>query len=958
MEFNRGVRNNKGNLLATVLCVMFVLATLAMALHWQQARSRAVYMREEAAIQARQSAEFAMTDRFTTDPLSPPNLQVKVSPENYPAPAPSPNVGSKLFTGMPALNESSPVVWDSAMKAYPGAQWTELNPTTLNPALDTARRRYIGVSSESNPYGALAPSGAVHLESAAGWSNPTFPETVGHDARVMFSAVPVRVGAGNGVTVKKLHYGEIYLKDGNVDVDSGNVVAYRGALPNNHRLGKDYFEAFEQELNTAFTDLTSVGQNKTANIEGDISFGAIWDLITGSKSFEQALGGALSLRQSLEFPFPVIPGGNELGIVTNIWVHMPYPPDTAPGGDSDELAKDADKLKEITDKMAETQKKIEELEAKIPTISDPDEKQDAINQLNALKESLEDLAEDAEDIGEANADKMQGHIATSNPDDDGPDTRDDEGSLGEDGQMGWAYGAVFKKILHIFGKVFSGDFKGLAEELAHKARVVHFGPSDNKTKFNITPGNFEMEATLNVPPGRTLRYDGNMTVHGDLWVQKGASLTVNGNLTLVSPLLAPSDDLLTPQGRLCLEEGATVLVQGDFTCAGSPQAGSVLVAGPVNQVHNTTSALIVKRNVTIPYGVYPAMTLDGLGGVVPALADASHVLTTVTSNLSKVAGPFHRRKPYFARYATTFQIVKWPYPPMVIPLCVPLPTPKNVLNPMFSAVGTIYQVQLNLVLGENFTTYTDWWFLGKGVVPMLPKVDPAALAGLQSLSLPTSLPSGDEVLNYLKDYGLKAGKEMATQLITKVVQSLIQSQMGFPMSLVGDFAGDAVNKLTEWVTEALDAQKLGGSGDKMSALSGIADQIESLLNGSQVKPLLAECTGVLIYAGQDLRVNSSGLQVPVAVGYLVANGNVACNTEYLVGAACSKTGSITAKNLLYVPEMTRVSLYRPKSSPTVDTGLSWLNWALEPQYGKDFDSQQSVQIGPGRPHMLTDSWDR
>ncbi len=938
---------------------MFVLATLAMALHWQQARSRAVYMREEAAIQARESAEFTMADKMTLDALNPPTLQVKVTDENYPATVPNPKVGDKLFTGLPAVTEPTKVGWDNSMSTIPGPQWTELNPTSLNPSFNMSKRRYLGVWSNSNPYGVLAPKGSVNLESVAGWSNPTFKDTVGKDAREMFSAVPVKVGAGNGARVEKFHYGELYLKDGPLDVDQGSVVAYRGFLPNTFREGQDLTDRLIDQINLdAYGTLSVRGQNKTANIEGTISFGTIWDLITGDKSPEEVFGNVLSLQSSLEFPFPMIPGGNELGIVTNIWLHMPYPPDTAPGGDADELAASADKLKEITDKMAETQKKIEELEAKIPTIDDEDDKEDAIKELQKLKEELEDLADDAEDIGEENADKMQGHIATSNPNNEGPATRDDESGMGEDGQTGWSYGAVFSKILAIFGDIFTGDFKGLAEEFVHKCRVVHFGPSDNKTEFNIAPGKFEMVATFNVPPGRAMRYDGNMTVHGDLWVQKGASLTVSGDLTLVSPFVAPSDDLLKPQGRLCLEEGATVLVGGNFQCAGSPQAGSVLVAGPIDQVHPVTSGLLVQGDITIPYGVYPAMTLDGLGTLVPGLADASNVLTTVTSNLAKVAGPFHRRKPYFAKYATTFQIVKWPYPPLVIPLCVPLPTPKNVLNPMFGAVSTIYQIQLNLILGENFVTYCDWWFLGKGVVPMLPKVDPAALAGLQSLSLPSSLPKAGDVLDYLKDYGIKAGKEMATQLITKVVQSLIQSQMGFPMSLVSDFAGDAVNMLTKWIDEAVNAEKLGGSGDKMNALTPIANQIQSLLNGSQVKPMLAECTGVLIYSGKDLRVNSSGLQVPIAIGYLVAKGNVACNTEYLVGAAVSQNGNVTAKNLMYVPEYTQVSLYMPRNNTDVNVGISWLNWAVEPLYGKDFDSQLSVEVGPKVPHMLTDSWDQ
>ncbi|GMU53051.1 MAG: hypothetical protein AMXMBFR33_21970 [Candidatus Xenobia bacterium] len=938
------------------MAVMFVLATLAMGLHWQQARARAAYLREESAVQARQSVEFKLADEMTTLPLTPPEVQVKASQQS--SPPYDLKFGSRLYTGLPALNASEPVSWDPARQALPGPEWRSLKPTTLNPSLMApASRRFLAVTSPTLPYGVLAPQGAVSLESAAGWSNPTFPETVGKDARIMFSAVPVKLGAGTGLSAKTVHYGEVYLKAGPLDLEQGSVVAFQGYLPCTRRDGKEYNAALGEQIQNAYSVLSVRGQNKTDSIKGSLpGLDDIWDLITGSKSFESIFGSALSLRQSLEFPFPMIPGGNELGIVTNIWLHMPYPPDGAVSGSAAELNAQNDKLKEITDKMALKQKEIEELEAKIPTLDPGPERDAAIMQLAALKAEMEDLVDDAQEIGEQNADKLKQDIQSSNPDDDGPDTRADEGGLGEDGQMGWAYSKVFEKILGILGDLVTGDFEGLANQFLHRVRVVHFGPKDNKTTFNITDGSFDCPATLNVPSGRALRFDGNLTVRGDLWIQKGGSLTVNGDLTLISPLVAPSDDLLTPQGRLCLEEGATVLVSGDFTCAGSPEAGSVLVAGPVNQVHPVTSGLLVQGDVTIPYGVYPAMTLDGLATLVPALAEASTALTTVSSNLAKAAGPFHRRKPYFARYATTFQIVKWPFPPAIIPMAVPLPTPKNVLNPMFSSIATIYQVQLNLVLGENFVTFTDWWILGKGVVPMLPKVDPAALAGLSSLSLPV-LPEPEDVVDYVKDYALDAGKDMIADLMSKVVTSLIQSQLGFPMSLVGDFAGSAVAELTKWVTEADDAQKLGGSGGKM-ALDSLADQIESLLNGGAVKPLLAECTGVLIYSGGDLRVNSSGLVVPVAVGFLVARGNVSCSTEYLVGAATSETGSVTARNLLYVPEFTRISLYLPRNNPNlVDTGLGWLDWALEPAYGKEFDSQQSVEIGPARPHTLTDSWD-
>ncbi|MEW6279361.1 MAG: hypothetical protein AB1758_12100 [Candidatus Eremiobacterota bacterium] len=951
-------RRSSGNILMTVLAVMFVLCTLAFALHWQQSRARAAFLREEAALEARQAAEYEVADEQTTAALAPPDLDVSVTPSQYPASPYDPKFGSKLFDSMPDLSKADPVSWDNTRQAVPGPRWTSLKPGSLNPGLALGRRRFLAISSDTLPYGALAPQGQVKLDTAAGYANPTFPETVGKDATTMYSAAPVRIGARDNVTVANVRYGEVYSLNGPFDVDQGSAVARQGFLPWTHRGGKDYHNVLvDEQVSAAYSQLSSRGQNKSANIKGELpSIGDVFGMLFGDDSFESVFGGALSLRQSLEFPFPMIPGGNELGIVTNIWLHMPYPPDgSIDQGSADQLNAYNDQLTAITNQIQEKQQQLDAVNAQLAETPPGDERDALLLQKATLEAQIADLVDDAQQIGQQSGDYVNSHLGAS--DDNGPDTRAQEAGMGDDGQFGWAYGPVFSKILDILGHLVSGQFDELAEDFVNRCRVVHFGPEDNPTGFVITDSSFTCPATFNVPSGRGFRFDGDMTIHGDLWVQKGATFMVSGNLTLTNPQGAPSDDLLVPQGRLCLEEGATVLVGGDLRCAGAPRAGSVLVAGPVNGTHGATCGILVQGNVDLPYGVFPAMTLDSLAGLVPQLADANHILTTIASNLAKAAGPFHRRKPYFARYATTFQIVKWPFPPAIIPMAIPLPTPKNVLNPVFSSMATIYQVQLNLVLGENFVTFTDWWFFGKGVVPMIPKVDPAALAGLDGLTLPTGLPDEDTVVNFLKDFAVKAGTEMITQLLSTVITNLIQSQMGFPMSLVGDFAGDAVNELTKWITEATGADNLAGTPSLMD-LSNLADQIRDRLNGGDVKPMLPECPGLLLYSGRDLTVNSAAEVSPLAIGFLVARGTLLCNTEYLVGAAVSQTANVTAKNLLYVPEFTRVSLYLPRASASVlDTGIGWLDWALEPAYGRDFNSNQSVEVGPAVPHLTVEGWD-
>lgn len=955
------MRNNGGNLLLTVLCVMFVLCTLAMALHWQQARARAVYLRQEAELQARQAADYQLAK---STPLTKPKLDLGASESS--TPDPPTNVATQLYD-LPDLEKSDKVSWDGSFQAVPGSRWTQLKPTTLRPDLSLARRRMLAVLSNTSPYAALAPKGEVKLESAVGWANPTFPDTLGKDPASQVSAIPAWIGAGKRIEVDRVGYGELFSLAGPFQVGQGSVVAHQGYLPTYHREGLDYPQRLEQQLTSAISTLSARAQNKTALVStGPPGVGDVWGLLTGSKSFEEMLGGALSLRQALQLPMPMIPGGNENGIVTNIWLHVPFAPDGAISEHADELKEIGDKVDEINKKIEEAKKKLENLENELTDLKkqlaaavlgsilaiDLAKKiKDTVEAIEETTTLLEDLKNAATEFGDKAKGIVDNALATSSPDNDGPATRDDEAGLGTTGQEGWAYAPVFSKILSIFGDVITGQFEKLGEDTMQRVRLVHFGPHDNKTGLRVGAADWDMTATLNVPPGRSLRYDGNMTIRGDLWIQKGGSLVVNGNLTMVNPQGSPSSDLLTPQGKICLEEGSSLVVSGNLTGAGAPRTGSMLVSSPVNVAHPVTIGVLASGDVNLPYGIFPALSLTDLTALVPAL-------TNVGANLSKADGPFHKRKPYFAKYATTFQIVKIPPPfPAIIPLAIPLPTPKNVLNPVFSSLSTVFTAQLNLMLGENYMTYTDWWFFGKGVVPMVPKIDPASMVGLQGLTAPT-LPDPDQILDFVKGYATSAVKEMVTELVTKVVTKLIVSQLGFGLPGVGDLLSGAVDELATWVTKSDDADALAGNPPKID-LSGMVSSIQNKLSGGEAAPMLAECGGLLLFSGKFLTVGSDpGQPSPLAVGYLVARQTVSCQTDVLVGAALSFEGDVRARKLLYLPEMTRASLYLVRNDPDVNSGLGWMDWALQPTYGADFDSHQGLEIGPPLPHLRTDSWDR
>src|SRR5690606_170958 len=101
---------------------------------------------------------------------------------------------------------------------------------------------------------------------------------------------------------------------------------------------------------------------------------------------------------------------------------------------------------------------------------------------------------------------------------------------------------------------------------------------------------------------------------------------------------------------------------------------------------------------------------------------------------AKLRGPFATRTCWFASFAQTwvyFDIIAEALDTVpgigeLLSLAAgpyPLPMPyDNCQRFLFKWISQFYVWELNATLGENLVTHADWWVLGTGFVPAIPKV--------------------------------------------------------------------------------------------------------------------------------------------------------------------------------------------------------------------------------------------
>ena len=946
--------------MAMAMAFMFVLVTIVIAMHASQSRALRTVTQAEAELQFRESTEFAVAEAFF-GAQNPPALKVQANPDlagDFGMPA---NYGSKLYSELPNWNPKDDAEYPPGFRTY------KMEPKTSDQALNVFAGKFFWlVAHEEAGYAAYAPAGSIKLEEAVGWANPNFLDK--REMTEAYSGMPLLLGAKGSIEVGKMPYGSAFSSDGPINLGDDKkdlALAFKGPLPM-----RAYQDHLRESLSKARTDLEGVANtgNKTKSIKGDVfsGAGAVWDMLMGGSVDNLNL----SLEQAMSFPFPTIPSVSLTvpGIFTEFWFHVPYPPDFSDGGSNDGAAgeKAGKAVEKLRDEIKALEDQINALEAQKAATSDADDREDIQDEiddkraeLDSKKDEWDAIMSQIEDQGGTMTSSVQGKLT----DPDAPVTRAEDQGIPNTGQKGWNYSKLIGNMLSLLLEAITLDFKGIAEELATEVRLIHFGSLDYEPDFRFNDG-FFAKASWTVPRGRSFKFDGKMTIAGDLWLQKGSVMQVTGDLILENPDVGGSSPL-KPCGKLVMEEGSTLIVGGSFRAAGDPRFGSLWICSPPTRVAPVTSAIFVTDTFTLPYGSYSATNLEDAARAVEgggAVADSlGSLFTDIAPNLSKVAGAFHERKPYFASYATTFQLTIIPptifNPPIPIPTPIPLPK-ENLLVPMFRAMTGIFAPMMNGSLGENTYLHADWWGFGEGVVPAAIKLNPAGpMASIMGLNLNGLKPELDweSYLGDLLTTVLEEGARFAVQTIGKKIITTVASSAIPGGSAINDVLNEVLGQIDskQSAFETFKEKVMDAAvGPIKGSLDNVKEKLEDEINDALKDAYLREVGGPLIYAG-TITVGDSGDRPRLMSGMLVAENNITVDTESFVGSMTSFGGNISAGELYFTPVFTRASIYKPKSTPTDVFGR-----VGEFGYGKNFDSGQSVDVTTGVWQVTTEGWNR
>lgn len=943
------------------MAMMCILVVIAIAMHTSQARASRNVTQSTAELQFRQAAEFKIADLLFGGSPAPAHLRVTATSDPVAENQMPTAYADRLFkNSLPNWNVNDPAGTSQA----PGHNTYKLTPKTNNSALQVFNNNFQwAVYHDSGGYAAYAPGGSVELGHAIGWANPSFLDQRQSDEA--YSGVPFLVGAKGKIKVTGMPYGNVYSVDGPFELPNSNTdlaVAFQGPLPL-----RPYQNDLKTQLGSARQNLVDVAQtgNKTNDIKGNLLDGAagFFNLMTSGDVSKLNI----SLQQAMAFPFPMIPGFSATipGIFFEFWFHMPNAPDFYQKEQQDDGSGEADgkKVKEIDDQIKALEKEIAKLQSEKAAEPDEDKKKEIQKKIDKKNDELDDKKEEAEDLKdkiEENAAKAKENIENNSSSPEAPETRAEDKSIPipKTGLKGWAYGPLISKMLNLLKSVITGDLEGIGASFLQEVRLVHFGDKNNIPGFRFDDG-FYCDASFTVPRGRPFRFNGNMEIEGDLWLQKGSVMHVTGNLTLSNPNVGSSNPL-DPCGKLVLEEGATLVVDGDLECKGSSTYGSLWVCSPPTRVAPLTTAIFVGGTARFPNGSFSSTNIedvfraiDGMGGV----ADAMEILfTDVAPNLAKIVGPFHTRNPYFASYATTFQLTIIPTPIGPIPVPTPIPLPKkNILIPVFRALTMVYTGNLNVALGENLYMHSDWWAFGQGTVPAMVKFNPAAsVSALKSFNISVGDLSFDWE-DYLEDLAgtiLKGAVEYAVQevgkkLITSILSSAIGGSLtGIVLDEIFDAVGIKTDAFETFKDQVID-KTLGPFTAKLENLKKqIKDEIEAVLQESYVR----EVGGPLIYAN-SISVGTSRLMA----GMLVAENGINMETRVFVGSLTSFAGNISAPEAkcYFTPMFTRASVYVPRT-----TSGSSFERVVQYEYGKNFNSNKAVDVKTGVWQVTTEGWAR
>lgn len=952
--------SRSGNMLAMVVAILFILVVLVLGLHTSQTKAVRNVTQAEGELQFRQGFEFEVARLLANTEPIPEWVDVTGVSESVSNTEPEKDYAKTLFTELPSLNPKD--------KDFPqGFQTYRVTPTTSDDALKVFAGRYEWlVAQTSAGYAAYAPNGEISLASAMGWANPTLDDE--RDSVDAYNGVPVLLAAKTALKVDELTYGMAYLQEGDLEIGGIGAIGFQGRPPlraYETKLKED-LEALRSEMAAA----ASTG-DKTAQIKGDAleTAGTIVTMIFGGSGEP-----SLSLQQAIQVPFPMIPGFSATvpGVFYEFWFHMPYPPDFASfdAPDGRDAMADAKEAQRLDEEIKKVKAEIAALQAKKNATSDQDEKDDIQDQINAKQDKLDQLEQDAQDLQDAledsadkNKDAVGNKVGSSPPDE--PITRFEDKDIPKTGIKGWAYAAIFENFFNLLKNTMTGNFEEIAESFVNFVRVIHFGKKNFEPEFRFDDG-FFAKATFNVPTGRTFRYQGNCEFEGDLWLQKGSVMHVGGNLTLSNPNTG-SNNPFRASGKLVMEEGSTLVVDGNLTLAGNSKYGSLWVCSQAGTLTPISTAILAGGSVDIPHGSFTSTSLEDAAkwivskeGGLDGVQDVMKVLfTDVAPNLSKIAGPFHTRQPFFASYAATFQLTIVPTPVGPIPIPTPIPLPrKNVLIPIFRGFTYVYTPAMNVALGENLYTHADWWGFGEGTVPVLPKIDPIrmakALTGVNLGGLNLDNIKWDVQVETL----MKEVVEGAMQFVMQEIVKAVMAELAKAAIPGGGFVGFALDAILaeigakdDFFQDIQDAIIQATLGPVINELERWVDELQNQVEDGLSEGYLREVNGPLIYANTISVGESSSPRL--MVGMLVAKSSINIEARTFVGSLLCLEGDITAQDLLFTPHFTRASLYKP-----TPTDSNWLLRATDWKYGDRMDSKAATGISTGVNMVRTEGWSR
>lgn len=537
--------------------------------------------------------------------------------------------------------------------------------------------------------------------------------------------------------------------------------------------------------------------------------------------------------------------------------------------------------------------------------------------------------------------------------------------------------------------------------------LVWWGGEDNKSPLNLA-NVMDIKGSFVIPAGRTFYYSNPVTITGTLWVQRGATMVVKGDLNVINSLAflqgianvsGTADDIVRyittfapgqAAGKVVLEEGASIVVRGGDMKVDGP----LQVTGAMNLQRPITSAILVPDGrVILRQGTSGGLTLSDaftwkeLGNTGKDLNKyvIHPYLYAFAPNAAKIygLGPFKRRKCFFARWATQYQLEIFIGPfGIPIPVMHPWPIPRdNIQVTLYKGLSYFYSVLANVDMGENLQTSTAYM----PIVPVLPKIDFTAtgitgidwndaLNKLKSISMPSF--DADEIKNFVKKLDPSNGEmwsALCNDMLADVVRDVMISMIPAPWNIAVSAAmGAILPPRSNDTPSGPMATALGGFSSPLTDLAANLPGYDALnaVKDKVFTGMLRDVHGALIF-GKTVLVgyDTSGSVLPnratFASGFFVARNQLGMNCDYTVGSMICATGNIDAPHtkLLHLPQFTRASLQNPDRNPKITSQLSgvpqFLKRAMDVEYGPyQNHNQTGLDVGYPRKWVMTEGWDR